>query len=425
MATLNRLPIIAPGNPALDLNFATGLALIRKVAGGQTETDALDGLLAFSRASPGWAFGPDGLLGRVEANRLRYDYDPITKAPRGVLIERGSANIALWSNNPADPVYARSNLTLFGGAVDGISGQNSGTRIVDTAGSGSVGTISQTVGIQYPVFHSAGTFVRPVAGATQFRLRGELLGGPSAVTGNAVFDLATGKVLSATGCAARCTPGPNGYWRPQISIANGVGATSFRYSLERANASDAGTAYDACETQIEQRFPLSSPILTAAVPVTRADERMSLPIGAWWSPLGGAITVECTPQGDSTAGGQQIFALRNDAGTQVIGLERNQYGPAFHAYGTGGADFVMYGADTDLDHRLALRVAATDWAGAKSGNFYVDGNLAASGGPVPPGLTTLDILHNAGGNQFDGVIRRLVIEHRLLAAGPLSDRVRS
>ena len=59
----------------------------------------------FTRASAGWAYGPTGVLTSFAANVPRFDYDPVTLQPKGLLLEDTSTNIVLQSGNLADPVW--------------------------------------------------------------------------------------------------------------------------------------------------------------------------------------------------------------------------------------------------------------------------------------------------------------------------------
>lgn len=49
-------------------------------------------LVAFSRESSAWRTNPDGQSQQMPVNAPRFDYDPVTKAPRGLLIESAGTN---------------------------------------------------------------------------------------------------------------------------------------------------------------------------------------------------------------------------------------------------------------------------------------------------------------------------------------------
>jgi hypothetical protein len=71
------------GRPALFLNFIG--------------TNSLDNRVTFTRASSATFVGSNGLIQSAAINAPRFDYDPVTLAPRGLLIEEQRANLATYS----------------------------------------------------------------------------------------------------------------------------------------------------------------------------------------------------------------------------------------------------------------------------------------------------------------------------------------
>lgn len=73
---VNRL--LGPGDDAvLNLNFLSG---------------TLDSRITFTRASTATRYNSSGVLETVAVNQPRFDHDPVTLAPRGLLIEEGRTN---------------------------------------------------------------------------------------------------------------------------------------------------------------------------------------------------------------------------------------------------------------------------------------------------------------------------------------------
>ena len=75
----------APGLPerdgaTLDLDFTKGV---------------LDPRITFTRASSGTRVGPNGLIESIPTNVPRFDHDPITCKPLGLLIEEQRTNLLL------------------------------------------------------------------------------------------------------------------------------------------------------------------------------------------------------------------------------------------------------------------------------------------------------------------------------------------
>jgi hypothetical protein len=60
-------------------------------------TNSLDSRVTFTRASTATFVGSNGLIQSAAINAPRFDYDPVTLAPRGLLIEEQRANLATYS----------------------------------------------------------------------------------------------------------------------------------------------------------------------------------------------------------------------------------------------------------------------------------------------------------------------------------------
>jgi hypothetical protein len=106
-----------------DVNFLTG---------------TLDPRIAFTRTTTGTYIGSDGLIKTAAVNEPRFEYDPTTLQPRGLLIELGTTNILLHSSDLTQtawvPVGATVAMTATG--PDGVA--NSATTVTATAGNATV-----------------------------------------------------------------------------------------------------------------------------------------------------------------------------------------------------------------------------------------------------------------------------------------------
>lgn len=87
------------------------MALVKKQLGD---------LITYTRGSTGMGFNSVGVLTQAEVNQLRFDYDPLTLAIKGFLVEEAKTNLLTRTNS------------IFAWAVlGGISVQWDGTRFVD------------------------------------------------------------------------------------------------------------------------------------------------------------------------------------------------------------------------------------------------------------------------------------------------------
>ena len=81
------------GGASFDINFLSG---------------SLGSGAVFSRASPGWSYNGSGVLVQSGANVPRFDYDPVTLQPKGLLLEDTSTNLVLNSGDASNASWTPS-----------------------------------------------------------------------------------------------------------------------------------------------------------------------------------------------------------------------------------------------------------------------------------------------------------------------------
>ena len=129
MGSMMRRAMLGDGS-TLSLDFTTGV---------------LDPLLTFTRSTSGTYIGADGLVKTATANTPRFDHDPTTLAPRGLLIEGQATNLlqqsADWTVSPwSKPATITWDGSTFATAPDGTT---SAKQITVTGGSSA--SIAQAV----------------------------------------------------------------------------------------------------------------------------------------------------------------------------------------------------------------------------------------------------------------------------------------
>lgn len=128
-------------------------AIIRE--NGTASFGRLLDLLTFSRASTATYVGADGLLKTAAAGELRYDHDPVTGAPLGVLLEGARTN-RIRNNSMQDaaagtPGTAPSLWVTLASTLDGLSreiigiGTDKGIDYIDVKFSGTSGMTGDNV----------------------------------------------------------------------------------------------------------------------------------------------------------------------------------------------------------------------------------------------------------------------------------------
>jgi hypothetical protein len=106
-----------------DVNFLTGV---------------LDPRITFTRSTIATYTGSDGLVKTAAINEPRFDYDPTTLQPRGLLIEESRTNIVLHSSDLTQTAWVKVNATVAMTATGPDGADNSATTVTATAGNATV-----------------------------------------------------------------------------------------------------------------------------------------------------------------------------------------------------------------------------------------------------------------------------------------------
>lgn len=93
----------------------------------------LSQLASFRRASTATYIDAAGVLRTAAVNEARFDYDPVTHALRGLLIETAATNLALFSEQFDNAVWGRGNCTITPNAVAAPDGTMTADAVVRTA----------------------------------------------------------------------------------------------------------------------------------------------------------------------------------------------------------------------------------------------------------------------------------------------------
>jgi hypothetical protein len=236
------------------------------------ENGAFGPAIEFTRGSTATFTGSNGLIQSAAINAPRFDYDPITLAGKGLLIEEARANLFLQSNNFGTNWGNASVLTLTPNATASPDGASNGWSLVPAA-SLAFWRINQNVSVVSGTTYTLSVYAK--ANGYNF-VRFE----PSYTTasqGVASFDLVNGTISTVAGnTTASITNVGNGWYRCSssfISTTTGGGVNYFYPAPfnNSANYTGNGTSgiflYGA---QLEAGAFASSYIPTTTATVTRS-----------------------------------------------------------------------------------------------------------------------------------------------------------
>lgn len=254
--------------------------------------------LSFTRASVASYYGSAGVMQMASANQPRIDYDPVTLAPLGLLIEGAATNLMAWSEEMTSGRW----LTVQNGMstpVPGPRGAAAAYRFVPAAGSTSnqrlkSPAVSATAGSVY----SMQTWMRAV-GCRYVSITGPTVGI------SAVVDLVVGTI---TGAGARIAASVNGWHLVLIegrsapaTASDGINFWASDAAGSTVFAGDGVAGFEVWHPQVELGARATSYIPTTSSAVTRsADSLAPLSLSALWAAagaVGGTILMDVDADG--------------------------------------------------------------------------------------------------------------------------------
>ena len=323
----------------------------------------------FTRASNGGRYNSSGIYVQESSNVLRFDYDPVTLAPKGILLEGARTNILYPSNDFS--VWGLDN----GGAVNPIVTQSYATGPDGVAGSAARVQLDRTGGSfsrmsQFCASSNGSTY----AASVWMRKNG-------AGTAN------VGLRAKSTGinCALTST-----WTRFQVSAVVASSAADFQILLFSSIAGNDVTAdILVFGAQLEVGAFASSYIPTTSGSVTRAADSPTFPTSPWFNASAGTLLLRGrTPPDVGTE--QVLFQIDNGASNNRIRVGKKSDGKV-HVIVTAAssdvADLDMGALAANMDFKIAFAFAANDFAASLNGDAIV----SDASGAMPSGLTTARI----------------------------------
>jgi len=402
------------GGPSLGLDFMV--------------PGVLDPRITFTRASTATYFDSAGILRTATTNTPRWDYDPVTLALRGLLLEDARTNLAFPSTNWKANATASSSVE---GVVQNVGVSPSGANDAMAFIPGAFNALHW----QYSTFTGAvnTTYTLSVfakaAGLNFFWIRLDNTGF-SGVEQWASFNLSTGVIDSQSGTSARIQSVGNGWYRCAVTATSNAtaGAT---YIAELAPMPVGGfitsnTGNNVSGTwvwggQIEVGAFASSYIPTTSAAVARAAEFMSMPASGWYNPTAGSLAVEVI-YGGTNGGAFPVLASLDDGTANNAAIIINKATGFTHAEGTaGGVNQWGIAGPTGSTPYGTVKKAGLSMA-LNNISYCINGALATVDlAATLPAVTTLHLGCNATGatGAHSVAFRRVSYWSRALSAAEL------
>lgn len=280
-------PVSAP-QPCLGIDFVQG-----------TGAD----FMTFSRASTGTYFDSAGILRSATIDSPRYDHDPASGAPRGLLLETQRSNLLLRAAEFDNAVWTATGATITANAATAPDGLVTAERIAETAA-------TSLHGVAQPFSAAAAAYTVSVFARAQAR-KDLVIEVSRAGVGDATarFDLATGTISATSGLylsMARIESIGGGWYRCSVTTLP-LSVAAWQAVFRLWGGSDSYTG-DTTKTlllwgaQAEAGTHPSSYIPTGSTAATRASDIAQVSLtglgasaGDWSAVLHGAAAVLAPP----------------------------------------------------------------------------------------------------------------------------------
>jgi hypothetical protein len=377
----------------------------------------LDDRITFTRATTATYFDKDGVLTSAASGEARFDYDPSTLAPRGLLIEEQRANLLTYSEDFANAAWTKLDCTATADAAVAPDGTLTSDKLivnngVSTTGGNSNGGVTQnpagTTAIPYSY-----SFYAKAAEVLAVRVRETVTTGARAnislVNGSVVYESGSSSSFTVT-----TTNVGNGWWR--IVLVR-TPATTLGYVIKPGiDTGDGTSGIYLWGAQLEAGAFPTSYIPTTTTALTRNADVASMTgtnFSGWYNQSAGTFVVQSQQLGTGNA---FIFTASDGTVNNRIAQFRN---------GTTLSNRVVTGgsATNPGDLTIVSQSLVSSAIAATAGSAIAAANGTLSSASTPVSLPTIDRLgigvDNASATPLNGHIRRIAYYPTRLANAQL------
>jgi hypothetical protein len=340
----------------------------------------------------------------------RFDYDPVTLAPRGLLIEEARTNLFLYSEQFDNAYWLKTASTVTANITASPDGTTNADKLVENTATAEhyvEAPVSVTTGTTYTfVFYAKAGERNVIAarGAAAFasdpRIRFTLTG-----SGTITVDSGT-----PTGTI---TPVGNGWYRCSMTaVTNATTGAGFRLSLYNGAYSYTGDGTSGLflyGAQLEAGAFATSYIPTVASTVTRNADVATMTgtnFSSWFNASAGTFIADFDVGGVDTTRRRKVWN-GSDAGNQRLALRALDVSVNYPlaAIGTGTSVVALIG--TALTANTATRVAVAYGANSALSQNGATPNTDANANSVSIASFAIGCEQTVGSEQLNGHIRAI------------------
>lgn len=373
-------PVISQYTPPFVADFTTG---------------TLPAGVSFSRSSAGTYFDASGILQTASINTPRFDYDPITLAAKGLLIEESRTNVLNYSEQLDNAYWNKGNASISANVTTALDGASTGDKLVDNTTNG-VHEIARAYNSVSGTSYVLSVFVKKAE-------RGFLFLKTQDGNKGVGFNLTTATVSNAQSASGKVIPLPNGWYRC-IMFFTGNSTTTTTFEIGSGNASTDWTANGDYRyvgdgggltlwgVDLQTGGFETSYIAVVASAVTRAADNATLTgISTWYNQNYSTFLINYQLLPGQTNAYTDAFSVNNGSGAHEIVLYAKYTGsvilntPVNGVY-AGQIQASYLPANFTNPFRVAVAVSNNSSAMVVNGTVYT-----ANTGVLPTGLSQVTL----------------------------------
>jgi hypothetical protein len=395
---------------SLNLDFTSG-------------NNTLDPRITFTRSTTATFTGSNGLIQTAAINAPRFDYNPVTLAPKGLLIEEQRANLLLQSETFADATWAKLLVTIGANTTTAPDGLLTADKLIVNDGANVNGTGTYLYQNISKAATSQTLTVSCYAKAAEYS-RFRMLVNDNAVTTNnafAAWSLIDGAIVEAptvagtfTAPSGTATNVGNGWYRFTLTFTTDVESILRVRLYIRNDGVATGNGVNGIfiwGAQLEAGAFATSYIPTVASEVTRAADNALMTgtnFSSWYNQTEGTLFAQYSAV---ASGIRTIMAINDGTANESIRLRTDGTNPLFTVT-DNGVDI------TNLDAGTVATGTSYKFAGAYALNNFaasINGGAAVTDAPGALPVNQMMIGNSAAGNYLNGTIAQIAYYNRRLA----------
>ena len=337
----------------------------------------------------------------------RFDYDPVTLASKGLLIEEQRINVFTYSEQFDNAGWTKLNATVTANATTSPDGTTNADKLIGAAGLSNV-TVFQSPALTASTQYTETAYAKKSEWSwLALEIRGEAI---DAV--QAWFNLNTGVVGTIVGAGtATITDAGNGWYRCSLTRTMGATTTSPRVRIYPTNANASTSTGDGTSgvfvwgAQLEAGAFATSYIPTVAAAVTRSPDIATMTgtnFSSWYNATQGTFVSQFTPT--TISGTRAVLDANDNTANESIRLQTVSADP-FFTVTDDGVDQASIDAGTvaaNTNYKIAAAYAVNDFAVSLGG-----ATVGTDTSGTLPTVTQMQIGNSAAGNRLNGHVRSI------------------